>query len=150
MGASEIAKALKIGRASVYNLSDVTITNAKTSGPLTAPFSIHRAEGLAAFGRLINITDTNTNESALRGFVEASKEFKKDPRILAAIPDVVETGGRERKGRFRAKGRRSRRCASGCRHPGVRLRPGPAGLSLSRAHPIATCPGTAGANILPA
>jgi hypothetical protein len=38
------------------------------------------------------ITDNSVNDSVLRGLVEASKEFKKDPRIREATPDVVLHG----------------------------------------------------------
>jgi subtilisin family serine protease len=37
-------------------------------------------------------TDNNANETVVRGVVEASKEFKKDPRIREATPDVVLQG----------------------------------------------------------
>jgi len=36
-----------------------------------------------------NISDNNANDSVVRGFLEASKDFKKDPRIREATPDVI-------------------------------------------------------------
>jgi subtilisin family serine protease len=38
------------------------------------------------------ITDNSVNDAVLRGVVEASKEFKKDPRIREATPDVLLRG----------------------------------------------------------
>ena len=40
-------------------------------------------------------TDNSVNDSVVRGMVEASKEFKKDPRIREATPDVVLRGQAE-------------------------------------------------------
>jgi subtilisin family serine protease len=36
-----------------------------------------------------NISDNNANDAVARGFLEASKDFKKDPRIREATPDVI-------------------------------------------------------------
>jgi len=41
------------------------------------------------------VTDNSVNDAILRGVVEASKEFKKDPRIRAATPDVLLRGQAE-------------------------------------------------------
>ncbi|MGX8010098.1 S8 family peptidase [Mesorhizobium sp. ORM8.1] len=37
-------------------------------------------------------TDNSINDTIIRGLVQASQEFKKDPRILEATPDVVMQG----------------------------------------------------------
>lgn len=39
-----------------------------------------------------SISDNSANDSVLRGYVAASKEFKKDPRIREATPDIVLRG----------------------------------------------------------
>jgi len=39
-----------------------------------------------------SISDNSVNDSVLRGYVAASKEFKKDPRIREATPDVILSG----------------------------------------------------------
>jgi subtilisin family serine protease len=41
------------------------------------------------------ITDNNANDAVLRGVIDASKEFKKDPRIREATPDVLLRGQSE-------------------------------------------------------
>jgi subtilase family protein len=39
-----------------------------------------------------SLSDNSVNDSVLRGYVAASKEFKKDPRIREATPDIVLRG----------------------------------------------------------
>lgn len=41
------------------------------------------------------VTDKDQNETLLRGLVEASQSFKKDPRIREATPDIVMQGQQE-------------------------------------------------------